>query len=146
MSTTSSTTMLSQPTISADAAARVLDAGLARAHEEASPVTIAVVDAFGTLKCLSRADGAVLMTVDFAQRKAHTAVAAGGVATSDLYGFISQVPALLATLPHLPDFALATGGVPLRDGESLIGAVGVSGGTPDQDEDIARAAAAALPA
>lgn len=144
MTTTGSANALSQPTISAEAAQRVLEAGLARAAEEGTAVTVAVVDASGTVKILSRADGAVLMTVDFAQRKAHTAVAAGGVATSDLFGFISQVPALLTTMPHLPGLALAGGGVPLREGDTLLGAVGVSGGTPDQDEDIAQAAAAAL--
>jgi uncharacterized protein GlcG (DUF336 family) len=141
---TVTTTSVSHATISLTAAQRVVAAGLAKADEIGAPSTVAVIDASGILKALVRGDGSPLMSVDLSQRKAYTAVSAGGVSSANLFEFATQVPALLATLPHQPGLALLGGGVPLVDGQALIGAVGVSGGSPEQDVEVAEAAAAAL--
>ena len=143
---TVTTSTIAQPTISATAAQRIVAAGLAKADELGAPSTVAVLDASGVLKALARGDSSPLMSVDLSQRKAYTAVAAGGVPSNGLFEFATQVPALMATLPHQPGMALLGGGVPLVEDGALIGAVGVSGGSMDQDVEIAEAAAAALEA
>ncbi|WP_406462431.1 heme-binding protein [Streptomyces sp. NBC_01622] len=131
-------------TVSAAGAQAVIAAGTAKAGELGVAGVIAVVDAAGTLKALLRMDGSALIAVDLASRKAYTAVALGGAPTGKTFEFVSQVPALLAALPSQPGVTLVGGGVPLFDGAVLLGAVGVSGGTVDQDVAIAEAAAAAV--
>jgi uncharacterized protein GlcG (DUF336 family) len=102
-------------------------------------MSFAVMDAGGHLVCLVRMDGAPWISTDVAQGKAWTAAAYG--APSD---------AQKAKMEPMPNFSAAitartggrftpqTGAVPVyRDGQ-LLGAVGASGGTGDQDEQVCR--------
>jgi uncharacterized protein GlcG (DUF336 family) len=132
------------PTISARGAQAVLDAAVAKAEQLGLAAVVAVVDSAGVLKALLRMDGAPLLGVEMAPRKAYTSVAFGGAPTGPTFEFVSQVPSLLAAVPALPGVTLAGGGVPLLDDGTLIGAVGVSAGTVDQDAAIAEAAGAVL--
>jgi uncharacterized protein GlcG (DUF336 family) len=123
------------------------DAALAAAAAEANaigvPMNVAIMDAGANLKAFLRMDGALLGSVDIALRKARTA-ALFGMNTEAVGEFCKPggtSPGLDTTNGGLVVFA---GGIPLRDGDGqLIGAVGVSGGSVRQDEQVASAAAAA---
>jgi uncharacterized protein GlcG (DUF336 family) len=108
------------------------------------PVSISVVDEAAHLIAFSRMDGTFLGGIDVAHRKARTA-ALFNVHSAVLGGLLQ---------PGSPAYSVSNsnggligigGGVVLRDAEGLImGAVGVSGGSVDEDEAIAQAASAAI--
>ena len=107
------------------------------------PMNIAVLDAGGHLKSFVRMDSAVLGSIDIALKKAKTAVLFG-MASEQVREFSKPGAAsqwLEATNGVLVTFA---GGIPFKnaDGE-IVGAIGVSGGSVDQDRSIAAAGAAA---
>ncbi len=106
-------------------------------------VSIAVVDGGGHLLLLERRDGASVASVETAIAKARMA-ALNGKATADQEAAInSERPALLqlSTIFGQPAVAMG-GGIPLRSGADCIGAIGVSGMTPQIDLAIAAAGAA----
>lgn len=130
--------------ITIDQAAGILAAGQARAAAIGIAANVAVLDTGTHLKVFARMDGAVLGSIDVALGKARTAVLFG-ISSEAVWDYCQPgAPAhnLEASNGGLMPFA---GGLPLvtRDG-TLIGAVGVSGGAPAQDLDIAQAAVAAL--
>jgi uncharacterized protein GlcG (DUF336 family) len=108
------------------------------------PVSISVVDEAAHLVAFTRMDGTFLGGIDVAHRKARTA-ALFNVNSAALGDFLR---------PGSPAYSVSNsnggligigGGVVLRDGQGrLMGAVGVSGGSVDEDEAIAQAAAAAV--
>ena len=118
----------------------------AKACELKLPIVIAVLDAGAHLKALQRMDGAVLASIDIAIRKASTAVLFQ--ANSEAVWEYCK-PGAPAQGLQLTNGGLATfgGGIPLRgpDG-TVIGALGVSGGTVWQDVEVAQAALAAFEA
>ncbi len=134
-------------TLTLDQAHAVLDAARAEARAIGSPSSIAIVDHGRELLAFARMDGAVLASPPIAQAKAYTAKSMD-CATKDLEA-LSQPGAPLFGLQnaHLAvGRTLVTfgGGVPIAVGGEVIGAVGVAGGSPDQDHQIAAAGAAAL--
>lgn len=130
--------------LSFDEARRVLDAALSKAEEIGSPSSVAVVDAGRELVAFARQDGALLASTEIAQNKAYTARSLN-MTTKDV-GPLTQ--------PGQPLFGLETthqrplvsfgGGRPLAVGDEIVGAIGVAGGSPDGDDEIAAAGAAAL--
>ncbi len=130
--------------ISLDDARRVIDAAVAKAEEIGQPQDIAVVDAGGNLKAHVRMDSANIGSIHIAINKAYTSVAfqtqtkdltEATRPTGDLYGLSDAHGGRLVVFP---------GGIPLvRDGH-VIGAVGVSTGSIEQDQAVAEAGAAAL--
>ena len=102
-------------------------------------VCIAVVDAGAHLKAFQRMDGAILGAVDVAQRKARAAVLFP-MESGDFGQLVAQEQ-LLGMESSNGGLALFHGGVPLFAREQLVGAVGVSGATAEQDRAIARHAA-----
>ncbi len=122
---------------SADARAAIA-AGLAEADALGLAVSLAVVDAGGYPVALHRMDGAGLLTAEVALRKARTA-ALLRAPSRVLADRVAGDPALLALTDYLP----MAGGVPITaETGAVAGAVGVSGGTAEQDERIAAAAVA----
>lgn len=129
--------------ISLQDARRVVDAAAAKATEIEVPMNVAVVDAGNNLTAFVRQDGAWLGSIDIAQGKAYTA-RAFDMPTRDL------VPAVQPGGPlygieasnggHLIVFA---GGIPIEGGGAVVGAIGVSGGSVDQDQEVAEAGVAA---
>ena len=123
----------------------IADAGviIAAAAEKARdinvPMCIAVTDESGNLIALERMDGGKITSITIAIDKAFTAAAAKK-ATHE-YGVASQ--------PGAPAFGINTaiggrlmvvgGGVPISDDTGVVGAIGVSSGTPAQDLDVAQA-------
>jgi uncharacterized protein GlcG (DUF336 family) len=130
--------------ITSHVAQMAIVAGLAKAAELGVQANIAIIDAGAHLKAFVRMDGAVLGSIDLAQGKARTA-ALFGVTSEAVWEYCkpgAPAPGLERSNGGLMTFP---GGVPLTSSDgALIGAVGVSGGSPAQDADIARAVAAAL--
>jgi uncharacterized protein GlcG (DUF336 family) len=126
-------------------AAQAIEAGTVQGAELGVPFTIVVVDAGAQLIAASRMDGAALASVELSQAKARTSVLfaqptnklAGAVAPgAPFYGIESGIRDPLAFL---------AGGLPVIDASGrLVGAVGVGGGMPDQDHQVAEAVLAAL--
>ena len=124
-------------------AERILEVGAAKAEQIGVPMNIAVLDEGAHLKAFVRMDGALLGSSDIAMKKAKTS-AIFGMATEAVGEFCKpggSSPGLEQTNGGLVVFA---GGIPLKDSAgSVIGAVGVSGGSVAQDRDVAIAAAGA---
>ena len=102
-------------------------------------VTAAVVDRAGVLKALARADNAGVHTPDAARRKAYTA-ASTRIPTAVMVENVQKNPAA-AQLVAIDGFLVVAGGVPVKVGNEVIGAVGV-GGAPGGHLDEACANAA----
>ena len=106
-------------------------------------VSVAVVDDGGNLKAFARMDGAELAGIDLARDKAYTSVA-NSIATHDLATLAQPGGDLFGIQANAGGrYVIFGGGVPLRRGDRIVGAVGVSGGTPAQDVACASAGVAA---
>jgi uncharacterized protein GlcG (DUF336 family) len=95
-----------------------------------------VVDALGNIKLLLVGDGAHYDTVSGARRKAYTA-AILGEPTIELQRRLAADPSL--KFPSDPMFLFLGGGVPIRAGGEVIGAISVGGGSPEQDAECVQA-------
>ena len=100
-------------------------------------VSIAVVDDAGYLLYLERLDGAGPVTVEVATEKATTA-ARTRRPTKFWDDRIKERPSFM----KFPGLVPLQGGVPITVDGKVVGAIGVSGNTPQEDEDIAKAGAA----
>jgi uncharacterized protein GlcG (DUF336 family) len=119
-------------------------AALRKAEEINTRMDIAVVDAGANLKAFVRMDGAWLGSIDIAMKKARTA-RFFDLNTGDI-GQLSQPGGPLFNIEH-SNGGLITfpGGIPLRDANGeVIGGIGVSGSTVDNDHIVAEAGAATL--
>jgi len=120
-----------------DAAKKVAAAAEAEAKKRGATVVIAVVDDGGYLLVLERLDDTQVASVDVGIAKARTAAIfrrPSGV-------FEDQVKNGRIAALALPGAVALKGGVPIIVDGKVIGAVGISGNSPQEDEDIARAAA-----
>lgn len=126
-------------TVSLASALAVIDGARRKAEKIGVPMNVAVVDSGANLVAFMRMDGAWLGSIEIAQNKAYTA-RAFDMTTKDL-AKISQPgdPAYGIAVSSRHPVAIFPGGIPLKVGEKVIGAVGVSGGTPDQDHATAEA-------
>ncbi|KRB86558.1 cobalamin adenosyltransferase [Sphingomonas sp. Root710] len=127
-------------------ARRLIAAGEAKAEAIGVPYNLAVVDAGGNLISHVRMDGAWLGSIDIAINKAFTA-RAFDMATDDLAKMAqSGKPLFGIDSTNRDRIVIFGGGVPIRDGDTVIGAVGASGGTVDQDNEVVEAASRAFEA
>ena len=133
----------SRQTISAEGAQQVVAAAVAKANELGVPMVIAVVDESAQLKAYLRMDGSLLASVNVSQSKAITAVGFG-LATDQWYSAIEHDPPLLHGVTAIPNFMMIGGGIPLVSDGAIVGAVGVSGGSYQQDTEVAQAGAEAI--
>lgn len=99
--------------------------------------TIAITDAGGHLRAFERADAAPFLTVGVAIDKAWTAASFG--MTTHQWNQYMGVPAV-APLAHHPRLMPVGGGAPLMLDGRLIGGIGISGGTSEQDHQAAEEA------
>ena len=130
--------------LSLDRAQAVLDAARKKAEDMGIAEDIAVVDAGANLKAFVRMDGAWLGSIDVAITKAKTA-RWFDMPTGDL-GEMSQPGGSLYGIEH-SNGGLITfpGGLPLKNADGdVIGAIGASGSTVEDDHAVAQAGAAAL--
>jgi uncharacterized protein GlcG (DUF336 family) len=109
-------------------------------------VTITVVDGGGNVRTQTRMDGARFGTLNVSANKAFTAAAFG--APTGMLTDLVQPGAPLFGFAHAMGgrFVSFAGGIPLVRDDEVIGAIGISGGSVDQDQAIADAGAAALSA
>jgi len=115
-----------------------------KAKELGIPYNIAVVDAGGDLISHVRMDGAWLGSVDIAINKAWTA-RAFDMATEDIAKMAqSGKPLFGINSTNHDKVVIFGGGVPIKLEDAVVGAVGASGGTVDQDMKVAEAAASAF--
>lgn len=124
-----------------DGARVILDAALDAARAAGVRVSCCVVDGAADELAGMRMDGAAWFTLDVARSKARTA-ARMGVDSGDLADLKADYPELVTLIDGLLPFDVTAlpGGVVIRDRESVVGAVGVSGAHPDQDVAVAKAA------
>ncbi len=131
--------------ITLDIAKRMLDAGMAQAQKMGKACSIAIVDQNGWLVALHRMEGAIIPSADIARDKAWTA-AVFKLPSFDISKFGD---------PSTPGFGLnaqnwndrlttIAGGLPIENGSEVIGGVGVSGGTPEEDVIICQATMAVI--
>ncbi len=123
-----------------DAARRMMDAARDKAIEIGKPVSVAIVDAGGAVMAIERLNDAPSATVLVAEGKA-VASAIMGRDSGRLEAMAESLPSIISSLMmrYQGRFVPAQGGVVLRQESTVIGAVGVSGGTSEEDEMIARA-------
>ena len=130
--------------ITLEAAEKIVAAAKKKAVEISTLMDIAVVDAGGNLKAFARMDGAWLGSIDISIRKARTA-RWFDMNTGEI-GKLSQPGGPLFGIEHSNDGLITfPGGVPLKDGKGeVVGAIGVSGSTVENDHAVAAAGAQAL--
>lgn len=131
---------MSQPTIALSTATQVIAKGQAKASDLGLRAVFAVLDAGANLVAFARMDGAWLASNDLALAKARTSVLFEAPSEA-----LNMPLKLDQPVPHFDHtnggLLLMGGGLPIfDDSENLIGGIGVSGGTPEQDAEIARAA------
>ena len=120
-------------------ARRVIAAAEKKAEEIGQPMNIAVADVGGNLVAHVRMDGAWLGSVDISIKKAWTS-RAFDIATKDLAEH-SQSGGQFFGINASNDgkVMIFAGGIPLKQGGKVVGAIGVSGGSGDQDHQVAEA-------
>lgn len=128
--------------ISLDQCQRALDAARTEAEKAGVPSAIVVLDAAGSMKGCLNMDGAPVMAFQIALDKAYTAVGMGQP-TSFWEQVSAESPSFGGAITSIHRFVPFGGGVPLKLAGAVIGSVGVSGGTVEQDVQICEAAAAA---
>lgn len=125
-------------------ARQIISAGERKAQELGIPYNIAVVDAGGHLISHVRMDGAWLGSVDISIHKAFTS-RAFDMATQDLAKMAqSGKPLFGINSTNHERIVIFAGGMPVKDGDAVIGAVGASGGTVEQDQQVVEAALTGL--
>lgn len=132
--------LLSKRTLSLAAAKKVAAGAESFARRKGWNVVIAVVDDGGHLICLSRMDGTQIGSIEVAQAKALTALAFKRPTKTWSEVLAGGRHAVLG----LPGVTPVEGGLPLLAGTEIVGAIGVSGVTSEQDGQIAEAGVAVL--
>ena len=125
-------------------ARRIIASAEKKAVEIGQPMNIAVADEGGNLVAHVRMDGAWLGSVDISIKKAYTS-RAFDVATKDLATH-SQSGGQFFGIHASNDgkIMIFAGGVPLKKNGKVVGAIGVSGGSGEQDHAVAEAGAASF--
>jgi uncharacterized protein GlcG (DUF336 family) len=134
--------VIEKNSISSELAQRMVDAALAKAKTIGVPENVTVVDDGGNLKAFARMDGAPILSIEISQHKAYTALF--GFPTQDFFKFIQTDPSLLAGIPQLARVAAYGGGLPIKVDGAIVGAIGVSGGSVQNDIDCAEAGLAVI--
>jgi glc operon protein GlcG len=132
------------PKLTLEGARAVLAAAERRAHEIQRPMDIAVVDDGGHLLAFARLDGAKLSSIEISLVKARAAAVRRASTGSPAGEQPNLALALGLAIASPAQQTPVRGGVPLVVDGQVVGAIGDSAGTEDQDEDVARAGAAVL--
>jgi uncharacterized protein GlcG (DUF336 family) len=124
----------------------ILKASEAKAKEIGVPMSIAIVDEGCNLIAFEKMDGAKITSIDIAMNKAFTA--AGGRRGTHEYAEIASPgkPAFGIHVSNQGRFIIFGGGLPISIKGEVVGGVGCSSGTAEQDREVAQAGIAALSA
>ena len=130
--------------ITLDDARRIIAAAESKAKQLGQPMNIAVADAGGNLIAHVRMDEAWIGSIDIAIKKAFTS-RAFDISTRELAKF-SQSGGQFFGIDASNDgrVMIFAGGVPLKHAGKVVGAIGVSGGSGEQDQAVAEAGVAAF--
>ena len=120
-------------------AKRIVEAGVQEAVKMQIRVSVAVVDGHGDLIAFAKMDGARTLTVNVAQGKA-LASSMFGVPSGELAARASSPIYQAMMVQSGGRIAFGQGAVPILDGTTVLGACGVSGGTGEEDEVVAKIA------
>jgi uncharacterized protein GlcG (DUF336 family) len=126
------TTLLTQKALSVDAALTVANGALDKCHADGYRVSLTVLDASGLIKIQVRGDGTGPHTLEHSRRKAYTALTFKRTSgeTAKAWAASSTPP------PSIEGTVGAQGGVPIKVGNEVIGAIGISG-APGGEKDEA---------
>jgi glc operon protein GlcG len=138
------TDFIMAPTVRLAAAQRAVAAAVAEAERLSVDVCIAAADSAGHLLAFARMDRAPLLCIQLAQDKAYSVSSFGGLPTGEWWRLLESEPALLHGIVKTNRLIVFGGGVPLVCEGRTVGAIGVSGGSSEQDVRIAEAGAAAV--
>lgn len=127
--------------LSLGAAQRVADAAIDSARSQGVAACIAVCDPSGEPIVTIRMDGAPRLSAGVALNKAYTVTAFSGMPTHAWWPLLADDPALVHGFTQTPRLVVFGGGVPIQVDGMVVGAIGVSGGSSDQDRLIAEAGA-----
>ncbi len=130
--------------VSLGGAQRAIEAAIRAADGLGVSVCIAVCDSGGNPVASARMDGAPLLSMDIATNKAWTVTQFNGMPTSQWWSVIEGEPSLVHGITHTPRLVVFGGGEPIVLDGTVAGAVGVSGGSAEQDTAIAAAGATAV--
>ena len=125
-------------------ARRIIAAAEQKAVEIGQPMNVAVADGGGNLVAHVRMDGAWIGSVDISIKKAYTS-RAFDIATKDLATHSQSGDQFFGI--HASNngrIMIFAGGIPLKQGDKVVGAIGVSGGSVEQDQEVAEAGVAAF--
>lgn len=136
---------LSVQMVSREQAWNIVQAAEEEAQRIGQPMNVAVVDAGRELKAFSRMDDAWIGSIDISINKAYTA-ASFKISTQDLAQMAQPNGGSMYGIHVTNDSRIVVfaGGIPLQRGSEIVGAIGVSGGTVDQDQQVAEAGLKAL--
>jgi uncharacterized protein GlcG (DUF336 family) len=130
--------------VTLEEARRIIAAAEKQALEIDSPSNIAVVDEGANLVAFARMDGAWIGSIDIAQKKAFTS-RAFDIETKTLAGMSQSGDQFFGIhVSNQGKVMIFAGGIPLSRGGFVVGAIGVSGGTGKQDQEVAEAGAKAF--
>jgi len=129
--------------LSLKAAEKALEAGIAAAQGMGIPMSLVAVDRAGQVVASARMDGASAMTLDIAFKKAWTSAMASAP-TAYVKDFVTSDHGSTISMPHVANFTVIAGGLPVTVGAVAVGGIGVSGATAEIDLKVAEAAIAAL--
>jgi uncharacterized protein GlcG (DUF336 family) len=125
-------------------ARRIIAAAEKKAAEIGQPMNVAVVDEGGNLVSHERMDGAWIGSIDISQKKAFTS-RAFDISTKDLSSHSQSGQQFFGIhASNNGKIMIFAGGIPLKKDGKVVGAIGVSGGSGDQDHAVAEAGAAAF--
>jgi len=134
----------SQDVVHWEAAAAAVTAAVRWAEDANLKVNVAVVDTGGNLAAFLRMPGGFLHSITIAIDKAYTAAGFGLPTGAWTDALKSHSQAVRDGLPLRPRMVCFGGGLPIRYEGRLLGGIGVSGGSEEQDEACARAGLVAI--
>lgn len=120
-------------------AKKMVEAAKKEAEKIEVPMVISIVDGAGKLITLERMDNALQVSIGLSRQKAYTSVVMRN--TTEEVGKLAQPGNELYGIEvSVDDLVTFGGGIPIFDGQEVIGAIGVSGGAVEEDMQVAQAA------
>jgi uncharacterized protein GlcG (DUF336 family) len=124
--------------INLETAKKMVEAAKKEANKIEVPMVISIVDGAGKLITLERMDNALQVSIGLSRQKAYTSVVMRN--TTEEVGKLAQPGNELYGIEvSVDDLVTFGGGIPIFDGQEVIGAIGVSGGAVEEDMQVAQA-------
>ena len=142
--TVAQSSIAAETKITLDIATKIIKAVEEKAKAIGVPMVVTVLNEGGNMVAQHRMDDALLVSVEVSLYKAYSAVAVK--LPTDKIGELSQPGAMLYGLQNMSRMVVFGGGFPLKTGEKVIGGIGVSGGSVEQDMLCAKAGLAVFEA